>query len=298
MFRPCFIFTLLAGGGIAASACSLDLATADGGRSLNGGFGGAGSGTVAGTGGGIETEFTGSGGGDAPLTFADLCGGGQATCQPGPEGQCSAPSAPGDDAQGGAGGGGAAPGGDDDDAGASEGDCKLTYDDGAVAGVCTTGDGTQEADEPCLRSADCGPGLGCDASGLCRPYCCGDVEACPEQTYCAPQPMAEADAGDAVPVPLIPVCVPSDDCMPRAENDLCPDGLTCTIVREDGTTACVVPGPGETGDACPCAEGHACQPSTGTCVELCLLGRAESCAPGFTCQSSNNGNDVGFCIEI
>ena len=288
MLRPTFMLALAAGLGLAVGACgALDTTAFDAERSGTSGTGMAGSGSGGG-GGGINTNFNG-GGAPMPLNYAELCGG---ACVPGSDAACSAPGAGGSGGMGMGGAGGSSTTGD----GA---DCKLTYDEtnASVGGTCVDAADKVE-DMPCLTSTDCGPGLGCDASGLCRRYCCGDVEACPDDTYCAPEPMAAMDAVNASEPPLIPVCIPADECTPLAENDLCDEGLTCTIVRQDGTTACVEPGAGQTGDACPCAKDHFCQVSTSTCIKLCRLGEPDACGPGYICQNSSNNDDVGFCIEI
>ncbi len=292
MLRPSYFLILAAGLGLTAGACgAFESSALDAERGVSTGTGSPPAGSGGG-GGGINTNFNG-GGAPTPLNYGELCG---TACVPGPDAtlECGASS---DGGSGGMGGGMGGEGGSG--AGTDGGDCKLTYDDMAasVVGMCV--DAADKAEDmPCLTSADCGAGLGCDASGLCRRYCCGDVEACPADTYCAPQPMAAMDAVNVSEPPLIPVCIPADECTPLAENDLCEDGLTCTIVRQDGTTACVEPGDGQAGEACPCAEDHYCQVSTGTCIKLCKLGEPDACGPGYLCQNSSNNDDVGFCIEI
>jgi len=292
MLRTSIIALFVLGLSAAAGACGADFSALSE-RADPGSSSGAAPTGTGGAGGGINTSFNG-GGAPSPLDYSGLCGTG---CQPSADpasSVCGMSGAGGAGGMAGDGGMGGAP------TPAGELDCKLAYDGDStvVAGACVDSDDKSE-DMPCFSSSDCGPGLGCDASGLCRAYCCGDVEACPAETYCSPQPMAEQDAVGATEPPLIPVCVPADECTPLAENDLCEDGLTCTIVRQDGTTACVEPGSGEAGDPCPCAEDHACQITTGTCIQLCVLGEPDACDDqDFTCQSSNTGSDVGYCIEI
>ena len=140
--------------------------------------------------------------------------------------------------------------------------------------------------------ADCGVGLACVAtasSGLCRPYCCGQVEECPIDTYCAPTAMAESAIE-------IPVCLPAYKCKVLDEAT-CPTGQTCTIVRDDGTTSCVEVGEGVRGDACPCAPGHVCSKFTNTCLKLCHIGNdAEDCGAG-SCQGGVMAypEGIGIC---
>jgi hypothetical protein len=156
------------------------------------------------------------------------------------------------------------------------------------AAVCApSGPGTNGT--PCTRSMDCAPGHGCVGAAaeasLCRRFCCTGIQACEEEkTYCAERPLREADApANAEPL-MVPVCVLGGDCV--LSDPKCPEGTACTVVRADGTTACVPPGTGEAGDPCPCAEGFVCSEASQTCLKLCqttLNGAA--CSQGH-CQSS------------
>ncbi len=146
--------------------------------------------------------------------------------------------------------------------------------------------------DPCQTAADCGAGLACVATpsgGLCRPYCCDQVEDCPADTYCAPTPMAEGNV-------KIPVCLPAYSCKVLDEQT-CPAGQTCTIVRDDGTTSCVELGDGQRGDACPCAQGYVCSKFTNTCLKLCHIGNdAVDCGVG-SCQGGVMAypDGIGIC---
>jgi hypothetical protein len=271
----------------------------------------------------ITTGATGTGGNFTPPymmgAYTYLCGGESASCVPGNAvckvidpskndagigGNVPSTSATGGGGSGGAGGyagaGGSPP--NDDSSSATGGDidagvlaaltCKLAPISGAASAGCTTvGEGT--VGNPCQTAADCGVGLACIATpsgGLCRPYCCGEVEACPLDTYCAPVPMAEAAV-------KIPVCLPAHKCKPL-DDSTCTDGQTCTIVRDDGTTSCVDPGDGSRGDFCPCAAGQVCSKITNTCLKLCHIGNdAADCGAG-SCQGGVMGypDGIGICV--
>ncbi|HVY44925.1 MAG TPA: hypothetical protein VHB21_03560, partial [Minicystis sp.] len=126
--------------------------------------------------------------------------------------------------------------------------------------------------------------------GVCRAYCCGDVEACETDTWCVPQHMV---AGG----PKIPVCIPETPCSLLDDSRPCSNGLICTIVRHDGTTSCVEPGTGMIGDDCPCAQGFVCSPLTETCLQLCHLNHDTECPDGGVCVAATSGypDGIGTC---
>lgn len=124
---------------------------------------------------------------------------------------------------------------------------------------------------PCTSSSDCSAGFACvgnQNAAQCRPYCCGDPEACPDGTFCAERAQRDDEL-------LVPVCVKADNCS-LAEPYPCPSGASCTcagdtacMVVRDKTTSCVVPGTGTEGESCPCAWGHLCSKSNDKCGKLC-----------------------------
>jgi hypothetical protein len=162
------------------------------------------------------------------------------------------------------------------------------------------------ADQPCNTAADCAAGLGCidtPNGGTCQPYCCGDVEACPNNTFCVPKLMAEDKATQ------IPVCVPTDNCTLLSEHSCssanpptpgcCADGLACFIVRGNGATTCMAPGAGQLGDPCPCDAGYVCSKLTNQCRKLCRLGNdATDCPNGGKCEGGSTAYPVGYGVCI
>ena len=173
--------------------------------------------------------------------------------------------------------------------------CQLTALGGEVTATCNAV-GTSHAGDPCRSVSHCAAGLGCANTknvGICRRYCCDDAEACPSNTYCALQPMTEA------PDDKIPVCAPVTNCT-LLDNYGCAANEACTIVRKDGTTSCVTPGPGKRDEPCPCAAGYVCAPATNTCVKLCHTGKDDvDCAGGF-CQGGVKlyPEGVGICVFL
>ena len=158
-------------------------------------------------------------------------------------------------------------------------------------GVCAP-TGHSASGGPCQSAADCNDGLGCVAvsgAGVCRPYCCGSLEACGKGTFCTPLPMKERFDRP------IPVCTPVTPC--ELFTTSCPNGDTCTIVRADGTTSCAPKGTGKSCDPCPCGSGYMCS-ATGVCQKLCHTTPTNECGAGSTCQggSANFPSGVGICV--
>ena len=264
------------------------------------GSGGAGvggfAGGVGGVGGDVSVE-TGEPTVPDAFDYAALCG--EGVCEPGERATCGPVR---DGGEGGAGGfaqGGASPSGagGGGDSGSAQG-CQLVSDGGLATPTCgPVGPGASEA--ACQSNADCADGLGCvglDAGsepgsvGLCRPYCCGDLEACPTGTFCAPQALL-ADT-----TTLVPVCRPVEPCTLLAEG-VCPSGTACTVVRADGTTSCAAIGAGGLCDPCPCAEGFVCSLGTNECQQLCRTDLQNVCPGGAICQGGGALPDgVGVCV--
>ncbi|WP_437875827.1 hypothetical protein [Sorangium sp. So ce513] len=303
-YRRARLFHRLAALSIAvASACesaSSDGSSDDWGGAWGGGEESSGTGTgppFVGSGGGRDDGGGGAGGaaaveedvnipapGAAPdphTRFAHLCGEG---CTPGGDpSECSSP-----DASSGTG------------APTQPLHCQLALVDGDVIPSCGPA-GRFGAGGPCHRGTDCASGLGCAAvdaeGGVCRQYCCGNVESCAPGTYCDERPMAESVTEGSAPV-SIPVCVPAVNCE-LLNDSTCPAGQTCTIVREDGTTSCVAPGAGRADEACPCAPGFVCSMLTNQCKQLCRIdGSARDCGTGAKCQGGSRAYPPGFGVCV
>lgn len=176
--------------------------------------------------------------------------------------------------------------------------CQIVPTENGASAQCLK-PGSFQTGDPCTRASDCAPGLGCaltgSSVGSCRPYCCGAVEACPEDTYCAPAPMAD-DTMNAAPL-AIPVCIPATECT-LLDDTSCTEGLTCTLVREDGTTSCVEPGAGLLDDPCPCAAGYLCVAAFKKCLALCHTGGSD-CPDGMFCQGGADSfpDGIGVCVK-
>lgn len=159
--------------------------------------------------------------------------------------------------------------------------------------------GTGQAGAACDSSSDCAPGLGCVGTanaGECQPYCCGDPENCPKQTYCTPRPSRD-DAASPSPM-MVPACVPATPCTLLEPQPCAAQGLVCGLVRADGTTSCVPAGTGQLDEPCPCAFGFVCAKSTNKCLKLCHTGQGSTECPGGTCQGGAGGLPAGFGVCV
>lgn len=108
---------------------------------------------------------------------------------------------------------------------------------------------------------------------------------------------------------MAPVCVRADQCKlsdeypcPPGTPCQCGEGMACMPVRADGTTSCVTPGTGQTGDPCSgpksCSYGNVCSSSQG-CLKLCSTVSARvQCEVGEYCVAlAVFADDVGVCIK-
>lgn len=214
-------------------------------------------------------------------SYSFLCGGALPDCSPDPSSDDCAP------------GGNPNLGGMVGDASAYA--CQLSTVSGKVKAQCGIAGSSSEG-EACDASTGCKAGLACITAGeggVCRSYCCSNVESCPAHTtFCAQAPIIRGG-------PIVPVCVPASQCtlLSTADTATCLGGRTCAIVRDDGTTSCVDPGNGTDGDACPCAVGYTCWKSS-VCRKLCATGAGTDCDPGSQCQGGIKSypEGIGFCI--
>ncbi|HVZ32837.1 MAG TPA: hypothetical protein VG963_10445, partial [Polyangiaceae bacterium] len=175
--------------------------------------------------------------------------------------------------------------------------CQLSVDRGGQVQRACGAAGLQGVDEPCTSAADCAPGLGCVGTvraGRCLPFCCGPNgdDSCEHGFYCTERPLRGPEFGEA-DGPAVPVCDRADNCSLSepvnctGEHCVCAANFACSVVRPDGTTACVPEGDGEAGQPCPCKWGYHCSQATnpGTCVKTCDLNMPNSC-PAGVCQAT------------
>lgn len=188
--------------------------------------------------------------------------------------------------------------------------CQVSLtEDSEVERACAPA-GQQGLNEACTSSMDCAPGMGCVGpaqGGRCLYFCCGVVSSsCAPGYFCAERPLRVEALGDRE-APLVPVCERADNCslgepFPcTGERCTCGPGLACTLINENGTTACLPPGEGMAGEPCPCAAGFVCSQATSTCVKTCDLDDddATACGEGGRCQSTPSlPEGWGTCVAV
>ena len=166
--------------------------------------------------------------------------------------------------------------------------------------------GTGQLGAPCFDSTACAAGYACireGAIGRCRAYCCQGERSCDALpgTYCAERALRE----DPEPseARFVPVCIDADRCNlgePPCEQEgecECLPGTACQVVRADGTTSCVPPGPGTEGEVCPCAYGFICSQADNRCRPLCRTNASEVATGCGRCQASAGlPEGWGVCI--
>lgn len=189
--------------------------------------------------------------------------------------------------------------------------CQVTEnEDGERFAQCQPG-GEGVDNDPCMSSRDCAAGYACVGDtnmGVCRSYCCLNPEACSEGNYCGVE--ASLDVAASGRKVFVPVCIPAQDCeLLPGPNSLnrCADGLICSIVRANATTACVRVGTAKLGEPCglitdphqsSCGEGLVCSKATNTCLALCRVDAPDACGEGV-CQSGTGGipDGYGVCVN-
>lgn len=119
----------------------------------------------------------------------------------------------------------------------------------------------------CAAQTDCGPGSLCVQS-VCRKLCCGgDWTGCNSDTEHCIQGLSISNGNGGTVASGAMLCLPIDTC-DALDPESCPlEGQSCLIVDPTGATACVQPGTGEQGDACPCKGGFLCVAKE--CRRLC-----------------------------
>ncbi len=172
--------------------------------------------------------------------------------------------------------------------------CRVLREGGSVIASCAPA-GTAADSAYCTSDDDCEPGLACVGDpGRCLPYCCGataGADPCGKARYCAALAVA------ARPNDRVPVCAPLDNCPLLQDQDHCPTGSSCTVVRNDGATTCVPIGSGQDFQACPCDRGYVCLGPDGNrlCRKLCKVGDHTACGAG-TCEAlSTIPSGFGIC---
>jgi hypothetical protein len=196
--------------------------------------------------------------------------------------------------------------------------CQVTWEGQSPKAECTAS-GAGKMNDACSRSSDCAAGLTCVGTlsiGRCLKYCCVGNDACPSASkdspagfYCSDEIsrdyLIDHPTADPAELRKVPVCVAGRGCDPidpDKDPSRCDTGLSCAIVRSDGTTGCVAL-PAEAakeGGSCkdvPCAEGHVCAKTTNVCMKLCHTAKSDECVGGVCQGSTNVPAGFGICVR-
>ncbi len=183
--------------------------------------------------------------------------------------------------------------------GAAESCVPVSDGQGNIAPFCQPA-GQGQSGASCGSNAECAPRFLC-ANGTCRRLCCGgDWSACPKGEHCFREILAKDASGNVVDTGAM-LCLPSDDCDALSPASCVAPGTQCLIVDGTGATACIQPGAGQAGEACPCAGGHVCVEDEGKeiCRRLCKAvegGGEPGCEGGDLCIHFNRDPaGVGEC---
>mgnify|MGYP007046914987 CR=1 FL=1 len=182
--------------------------------------------------------------------------------------------------------------GDDTPAGESD---TLTVADGSVADAADA----CESDGPCYActtAADCPAATGecveavCTEAGICAPAPVADGTACDDGDHCSAEDACASGVCASGPC----ACRQNDECAALEDGDLCNGTLFCDKSASPWT--CLVLEP--TIVTCPAVDTAcrqaACDPKTGTCVEV-PGGEGASCDDGDPCTETANCAD-GACV--
>jgi hypothetical protein len=144
----------------------------------------------------------------------------------------------------------------------------------------------------------------------CLEYCCQGNDSCSTGFYCSEEIARDylADHPSASPSELrkVPVCVAAKGCDPLDPEqgaNKCETGLSCAIVRSDGTTGCVAlpKDAAKLGASCkevPCAQGYVCAKAANTCMQLCHVASTTGECEGGVCQGGSTNLPAGFGICV
>lgn len=281
----------------------------------SGASGAGGDNSTSGTGGGVTTS-----GGDAGTSGGGGTSGASGQGEPPSDGGAAGyVGAAGERGSGESDAGGTGAGGAPESSGGQGGDgsanppglplygCQVTRLNNERVRQCTAA-GRGAANAPCFSAADCSPGLACVSdgdAGRCRPYCCDADTDCDKGAYCAERPLRKLPSDTSnTEAPRVPVCVPADNCSleerfpcPTGNDCRCKADTACMLVRDDGATACLKPGSGVQGDACPCAWNHVCSSATHECVKLCRTDAPQNDCGAQKCQASSElPKNFGVCV--
>lgn len=185
--------------------------------------------------------------------------------------------------------------------------CIPALSGATVAPACAPTTGTGKTGAACAAQDQCAAGWFC-AEGKCRKLCCGgDWTGCDSPTEHCIKALDYGDGMGGVVSTGAMLCYPIDTCDALEPKSCTQAGTECLIVDGTGATACLPPGKGTTGDACPCQGGFACVSETEGAAPRChrLCGAVEGGAPpycqdgeGICVHHNRDPQGVGECLHL
>jgi len=186
--------------------------------------------------------------------------------------------------------------------------CIPVLNGGAAAPACSPA-GTGKTGSTCAQQAECAPGYFCVlGANQCRKLCCGgDWSGCDSPSEHCIQFLNYGDGMGGVVATGAMLCAPVNTCSAIDPASCTQPGTACLIVDQTGATACVAPGAGGAGDACPCQGGFVCvadaPDASPSCHRLC--GAVPGGAPPYcqdgegTCvHHARDPEGVGECLNL
>jgi hypothetical protein len=141
---------------------------------------------------------------------------------------------------------------------------------GGVAPACNVA-GAGKSGSACAQVTDCAAGYVC-AEATCHKLCCGgDWTGCPSAGEHCIENLVYGDGKGGTIATSAMLCYPVNTCSALTPSTGCAAGKACVLVDATGATACLTPGNGGSGEACPCKGGFTCVvgESGAQCRRLC-----------------------------
>ncbi|MFT3773616.1 MAG: hypothetical protein QM820_50215 [Minicystis sp.] len=186
--------------------------------------------------------------------------------------------------------------------------CVPIPNNGTIAPACSPA-GAGKTGSSCAQQTDCAAGYFCVTNeGQCRKLCCGgDWTGCDSAGEHCLKSLDYGDGMGGVQSTGAMLCYPINTCDALKPASCTQAGTECIVADATGATACLPPGPGGAGEACPCKGGFVCvsdaPDASPTCHRLC--GAVPGGAPPY-CQEGEgvcvhhlrDPDGVGECLKL
>ena len=148
----------------------------------------------------------------------------------------------------------------------------IPADNGGIITPACEPAGAGKTGVSCTKVTDCAAGYFC-AEAQCHKLCCGgDWTGCDSPTEHCLKSLDYSNGKGGTLATGAMLCYPVDTCDALVPASCTQPGTACLIADPTGATACLAPGSGATGEACPCKGGFVCLNKPGmaaSCHRLC-----------------------------